>query len=250
MTYGASVKQHLLANRDVLLVLLTDGSESGECDNLRNDPYGHANFDLTDGVTGNYFAVPLNTTDRAACTAHRDGEFNGAAAEMQNNVGAPSSTIGEVTAVIRSDRKTDGTLTKAYVASVINEYQALYPAASFKGMTYKEMNFTEGHPDHDVIGEALRDEYNADNTFDVRLYVKPALWDNITVAQTTVRESINTVLDEYRTFGQHSVVGEFCEQYGLAKSQRATLDNGRTCPTVDYPKITGGADSKYHTADK
>lgn len=239
LSYGASVKEHLLAGRDVHLVLLTDGSSSGECKRSRSGTYGHPNFDATDGVVGTYTAV-----DREACATFRDQEFLNAASAMQNNVG---NAVGTLTAVIRTDRTQDGSLSTAYVEAVVTEYVTLYPEASFKGMTYKESDHAEGHADHDVVGEALNNKYSDGTITDVRYYVKPALWDNISVGSFT-RESINVTLDAYRSFGQHSVVGEFCEQYGLSKSQRQTLDNGRTCPQYasNTWKISGGADSKVH----
>ena len=250
LTFGAAVKQHLLAGRDVILVLLTDGSSSGECDNLRTGTYGHPDFDQTDGITGNYTSSPV---DRAACTNFRDNEFLNAAAAMRSNVGTGTG-IGTLTTDIRVDRMQDGTLTKTYVRSVIDSYDAIYGTPSFKAMTYKECSSAHpcglgdgwpGHADHDATGEALRDFNDQVAGADARFYIKPELWPSYTTLGTFNRELFNTSLNSYRWFGQWSVSGAFCEQYGGATlKDRDTLDNGRVCPKPVFN--SGGSDSKVH----
>jgi LmbE family N-acetylglucosaminyl deacetylase len=92
---GAAIREHVLAGRDVWVLLLTDGGASYVCDG----DHGWTNED---------------------CIAERDREYRAAV----NKMGAH--------AVILADRMKDGTLDPVYVESVIARWAAAYPGASFK----------------------------------------------------------------------------------------------------------------------
>lgn len=96
LSMGASIVQHVQAGRQVIVVLLTDGSASG--------------------VAPRYPTIEQ-------FVAERDREFNASVSRM----GA--------TPVIRADRAPDQGLTIAYAQSVIQEYVNMYPAGSFKTMS-------------------------------------------------------------------------------------------------------------------
>jgi hypothetical protein len=94
---GAAIREHVLAGRPVIVVLLTDGGSSAVC--VRDYP------------------------TREDCVAERDREFIAAVTKM----GA--------TPLIPEDRMLDGSLTGAYTATLIQRLAAEYPGASFKTMS-------------------------------------------------------------------------------------------------------------------
>ena len=115
---GASVRQHVLAGRQVYVILLTDGGASGNCIST----YG----------------------SRADCVAARDQEF-------QNGV----TSMGAIP-IIRADRVLDGSDPAAmatYAKFVINQY---YANVNYKLASYKTMSETDSHPDHAALGRGLR----------------------------------------------------------------------------------------------
>ena len=132
LTMGAAIREHVLAGRTVFVVLLTDGSASGVC----NEP-------------------PYNG-DKQLCTIERDKEFSNAVHKM----GA--------TPMIQPDRMEDGTLTGAYTAEVIQRLAAIYPNASFKTMS----EYDSLHADHRAAGRGLYAAYLWGYTDDARWYVR------------------------------------------------------------------------------
>lgn len=96
LSMGAAIKQHARAGRRCIVVLMTDGSNSG--------------------VKGRY-------PSEEEFVAERDREFNRAVKQM----GAEP--------VIRADRAEDGFLTIAWALGVMQEYASQYPDASLKTMT-------------------------------------------------------------------------------------------------------------------
>jgi LmbE family N-acetylglucosaminyl deacetylase len=134
LTMGAAIKQHVLAGREVIVILLTDGGASGVCKTM---------FGTTE-------------QDRADCVAERDREFTDAV------------TAQGATPVIPEDRMVDGTLTGAYTAEVIRKYALMYPNASFKTLS----EYDSLHPDHRAAGRGLYAAYLWGYTGDARWYVR------------------------------------------------------------------------------
>ena len=116
LSMGAAIRQHVLAGRQVWVVLLTDGGASAEC--------------LTQYTT------------RAACVAERDKEFTAGVYSM----GA--------TPTIRSDRMADLTLTSDYVKRVVEEYYNY--GTGYKNASFKTTGEYDAHPDHVAAGQGLR----------------------------------------------------------------------------------------------
>lgn len=266
LSYGADMKAHVQAGREVIAVLLTDGSESGVCYQRFGDP------NLTTAQERD--AGGLDQAARDQCTAIRDAEFTGAMEQMG------------ITPVIREDRKQDScsspdiaatsdsctdanTLTERYVKNVIQEYLAQYPNASMKGYSYKEDWYCTacgngttgpGHPDHDLIGEALRDTANLSwGTPDVRFMVKPSLWtywpgeNNANDIGFWTHYQMNVPLDFYGDNSPlapgngigHDSSSLFCEQYGGPRAEQEQISNTRNCSNYDYFNHDG-ADSYIH----
>ena len=116
LSMGSAIREHVLAGRQVWVVLLTDGGASGAC--------------LTQYTT------------RAACVAERDKEFNAGV----YNMGA--------TPTIRSDRMADGYLTSDYVKRVVEEYYNY--GTGYKNASFKTTSEYDVHPDHVAAGQGLR----------------------------------------------------------------------------------------------
>lgn len=277
LSMGADMKIHAReADRPTYAVLLTDGSESGTCYKRFGDPNRTTREERKQ--TG------LSEQGREDCTAVRDAEFELA----MNRLG--------VTPIIRSDRKQDSCsatfdkdtsnpwkvadctesneLKRAYVLDVIQEILDEHPNASLKGYTYKESLHCErcgynsssgtGHPDHDVIGEALRYAYNHGWTDDIRFFVKPSMWKhwpNINDAWHS--RGINHVLNAYGEdsplsddskwytgIGHDSVETMFCEQYdAIHPGPSYCSDAQRTHYTdeVDHHNLSpGGSHNRIH----
>lgn len=132
LTMGAAIREHVLAGRQVFVVLLTDGAGTGVC---QEPPY---NGDLQ------------------LCKAERDMEFSNAVVKM----GAIPS--------IPDDRMADGTLTGAYTAEIIKKWATEFPNASFKTMS----EYDSIHPDHRAAGRGLYAAYLWGYTNDARWYVR------------------------------------------------------------------------------
>lgn len=255
LSMGADMKNHVEAGRQNIAVLLTDGSESGVC---------YQRFGTGGSVGDQRDNGGLSAAGRAACTEIRDAEFTRA----MNRLG--------VDPVIRSDRKQDScsgtlsnkitschsgnTLTEAYVLDVIQEYANQYPNASFKGYTPREARYCgtchpggdhfgdgPGHPDHDVIGDALIEAYDQGITDDVRFYVKPSMWGYWPNIGWWEHRGINYVLDSYgddSPLAPNNGIGHdssslFCEQYGQGRAQQVQISNTRNCSNYDYYKLNG-----------
>jgi LmbE family N-acetylglucosaminyl deacetylase len=101
LMYGADLKNHVLAGRRTIAVLLTDGSSSRLC----RPRYGE---------------------NRAACAAARDLEFRNA-----------MRTLG-VTPVVWAARPTDGRLTERDVLGVMRHYLARFPKAALRAPTPRD----------------------------------------------------------------------------------------------------------------
>lgn len=175
LSMGAAVREHVLAGRDTWVILLTDGSASGVC----QDP-------------------PYNG-DKAACVAERDKEYRAAV----NKMGAH--------AVILADRKIDNALapgnpnpiTRAWVESVIQRWAASYPGASFKTMSERD-----DHVDHKIAGQGLYDAYVDGYAPDARWYVKRYQQQD-QAGSCTSEHNLNTAATLYHPIGWDSVPTEF-----------------------------------------
>lgn len=211
LTMGAAIREHVLEGRRVVVVLLTDGGESGVC----RDKYEHYTED--DGTV-------VNTPEgRAACVAERDREFVAAVTKM----GAEP--------LIPDDRMKDGTLTGAYTAEVILRLVEQYPDASFKTMS----EYDSIHSDHRAAGRGLYAAYLWGYTNDARWYLRYD--DQGTYAGwCTNRHNLNTALDLYRPIGWESVPLEFLRVWNspdnpaayskqYTPAQRKVAGNGSTC---------------------
>lgn len=130
LSMGASIVQHVRAGREVLVVLMCDGSGSG---------------------------VHKIYPDRDTFVAERDREFKAAV----HALGA--------TPIIRPDRVPDTTLTVEWAKSVIQEYHQKYPHASFKTMSDRDRSNPESaEADHYLLGQALRETGIKDARYYVR----------------------------------------------------------------------------------
>lgn len=116
LSMGAAIRQHVLAGRQVWVVLLTDGGASAAC--------------------------PVKYATRAECVAERDKEFTAGV----YNMGA--------TPTIRSDRMPDGLLSADYVKRVVEEYYNY--GTGYKNASFKTMSESDDHPDHAAAGQGLR----------------------------------------------------------------------------------------------
>lgn len=251
LSYGADIRSHLQSNDGPFYaVLLTDGSHTGVCD---------VNKDGT-----------FTTLEETDCTTQRDAEFYTAIDRLEGSTGK------NITVDIPADRAADGELTKAYVQTIIDRYQALYPGQNvrFKGYSYKESLHCDkcgngttgaGHPDHDAIGEAMRQDWsNSGQVTDVRFYVKPSLWNywpgannQNPIGSWTDRKDLNGPLDAYGSTAPDSPVATiepgvgqrsstiFCEQYAGTRANPTELHNGKSCTGYNTIK-PGGAENYVH----
>ncbi|HET7356065.1 MAG TPA: PIG-L family deacetylase [Nocardioidaceae bacterium] len=268
LVMGADVKAQVQAGRRVLLVLLTDGSESGVCYERYGEPRRPVTYQRRHGG--------LSPRARARCTAQRDAEFVAAA----RAAGADY--------VIRADRKQDScsspeiaahsatctpasTLRAGYVRGVVADLAARYPHASFRAPSYHERdhcsacgNGTQGpgHPDHARTGQGLLVAVHRGLVEDARFEIQPALWPRLVprVPGHWVHRVVNAPLDAYGTgapdgdgpggtpaghgIGQASVPW-FCEQYGGARADPATVPPELDCRDFRFYN-PGGADSYVH----
>jgi len=164
---GASIDKAVKSGAHVVVVLLTDGSESGQC----YERYGNG-----ESVRQQRNEGGLPAPARALCTAQRGAEFKAAGTQLGADY------------LVRPDRKQDGctnpaiarvvtscgpanTLTTAYVRSVVDALVAKYGAdTSFSSMSYLEDRHCDacgngttgaGSPDHATIGRGLLAAYHA-----------------------------------------------------------------------------------------
>lgn len=229
-TFGPEIITSLAAGRDVIEVLMTDGSSTGVCANgnkADGDFYRNADGDPTD------YTVP----DRNRCTKERDSEFENAALAF-NTEDYPAGA-GTLTTVYQDDPNgycgglpagdghnmednykqlrfsgdvmagnenrpygeycVDNHMTEQFANWAVQKWVDEYgpQGASFKAMSYKEMNHCDrcanneripsqyrdqpatvggpapGEADHGLLGYALS---NATGTADKRYFIKPPLW--------------------------------------------------------------------------
>jgi LmbE family N-acetylglucosaminyl deacetylase len=119
LSMGASIVDHVQADREVIVVLLTDGGNTGVKDQ---------------------YATWSNVND---LIAERDREFIAAVTRM-----GATPVIWKVNGV----RAHDGSLTTAQASAAMMYYKGLYPDGSFKTMSN-----LDPEPDHAHAGNALRD---------------------------------------------------------------------------------------------
>ena len=157
LSMGAAIREHVLAGRQVWVVLLTDGGSSVQC--------------------------AQQYTTRAACVAERDKEFNAGVTSMGANP------------TIRSDRMLDGSLTAAYVQRVVEEYYNYCPSGvcQYKNASFKGTSEYDTHPDHQAVGQGIR---NAVINNDKRFYISPAEWGGH-AGTMSAQYNLNTTLNLY-----------------------------------------------------
>lgn len=144
LSMGSAIREHILAGRDVKVILLTDGSMTYRC---ATSPY------------------PSDGSQRGACSAERDMEFTRAVQKMGAQPIIPVLVApGNTTA-----RAVDGQLTRQFVENVVKQFAGVYGSnASFKTLSM----YDSIHPDHQAIGWGLSDAYDNGYVTDVRWYVR------------------------------------------------------------------------------
>lgn len=214
---GASIRKAVQAGVHVVVVLLTDGSESGQC----YKRYGNGQSVRRQRDEGG-----LSGSARAMCTAQRDAEFKAAVTQLgadyliRSDRKQDDCTSPDIAKVVTSCGPSDS-LTKAYVRSVIDALVATYGAGtSFNSMSYLEARHCDacgngttgtGSPDHAVIGSALLDAYHAGDVSHARFYIKPSLWNDWPGADDArpighwAHAKIN---DALRMYGAHAPDGD------------------------------------------
>lgn len=164
LTMAADIRAHSVAGRQVVIVLVTDGSASRDRDAMC----------INKGVC---LTVPEFVTARNA------EQF----AAIQHL--APGAQIFY-------ENYQDGALTEAQATTAISKYVSLFPNGS-----YKTMSWLDEHPDHIALGQALRTMDNAGliPNSDSRFEQFRAYWDSMPMtglfvdADATVAEAY----DEY-----------------------------------------------------
>lgn len=187
---GAAIREHVLAGRDVKVILLTRGQNTGACE-----------------------APPINGDD-AACTAERDREFIASVTKMGAEPIIPTVVAPGNSTARAGD--TDGTLTGTFTANVIRYYAGIYGTnASFKTLSEYDSVSLE---DHRAVGRGLYAAYlwgyigTGPSTGDARFYLRPE--DQVTYVGTcTARHNLNTALDLYEPVGWDSVPKFFAMAY-------------------------------------
>lgn len=124
LTMAADIRAYCVAGRQVVIVLVTNGSASG----ARNAMCGAKKVCLTVPE----FVVGRNAEQFAAIQHLAPG------------------------AQIFYENYQDGALTQAQATTVITKYLSLYPNGS-----YSTMSWLDEHPDHIALGQALRTMTNA-----------------------------------------------------------------------------------------
>lgn len=276
LSMGPDIRASLEADRQVIVVLLTDGSESGYC----YTGYGTGETRAGGGLT---------PAHRANCTADRDREIQNALTKVQSSVGKGSvqlvkATVGGIrmqdscsnptiaSQMVASPCTPANTLTVANALAIMQPYATQYGGASFKTLTYHESDYcggctlttaddtaeNGGHPDHANAGAALVQvtgvAKNANGVEDKRYFVKSVLWSHNSAwsATTHVNRNVDGMLNMYGDFGWHSVACDFTEQESAIGS---LTPNGEGKRPENYctgytQKVAGGADSYYHIPGK
>jgi LmbE family N-acetylglucosaminyl deacetylase len=164
LTMAADIRANFVAGRQVVIVLVTDGSAS----QVRNAMCTNKGVCLTVPE----FVVGRNAEQFAAIQHLAPG------------------------AQIFYENYKDGALTQAQATTVINKYVSLFPNGS-----YRTMSWLDEHPDHIALGQALRTMTNAglipngDSQFEQFL----GYWDIMPVAGVFVAAdaAVPGAYDEY-----------------------------------------------------
>jgi len=166
LSMGADIAAHVAAGRRVILVLVTDGSASGARATLCKVK-----------------AVCLTVPEFVAA---RDREF-----------AASAAALGVRPADVFYEGKPDGKLTAADARAVIASWAARYP-----GSPLKTMSPHDAHPDHRVLGEALRSLRASGVTKDARFMQSRPYWTSMPVSGWFVAGSprVGAAANAYRVY--------------------------------------------------
>ena len=166
LSMGADIAAHVAAGRRVILVLVTDGGASGARATLCKVK-----------------AVCLTVPEFVAA---RDREF-----------AASAAALGVRPADVFYEGKPDGKLTAADARAVIASWAARYP-----GSPLKTMSPHDAHPDHRVLGEALRSLRASGVTKDARFMQSRLYWTSMPVSGWFVAGSprVGAAANAYRVY--------------------------------------------------
>ena len=156
LTYGVSIKNHLNAGREVVVVLYTKGWGS----KVQNELNGTA-YSPYWGATHNPTKEGYETLDNDEFGDARKREFINSCYALGVN---PSNVYFRPLTVTNSITE---------MKNVILEFNTLFPAASHKAMSWKDrMGLATDDPnEHSVSGYALKQLWQAGTITDARFYI-------------------------------------------------------------------------------
>jgi hypothetical protein len=161
LSYGVDVINHLRAGRRVIIVLYTDGKGSFVQKVLNRE---------TDPTTGNPYSSAYwggyHSPSREGYSPLSDDEFSQA---RTNEYKSECPQLGVLPADVLVDFAT--TIDKEGLKTLIRKYEALYPGASHKAMSYYDTAIA-----HAASGQALNELYNAGEVSDARFYICRGDW--------------------------------------------------------------------------
>jgi LmbE family N-acetylglucosaminyl deacetylase len=162
LTMGADIAAHYRAGREIIVVQVTDGAESG----VRAEMCAQKGICLTVAEI-----VAARNSEQLAAMQHL----------------AP-------TARIEYANLPDASLTVATASALIAKYVARYPTASFKTMSW-----LDDHPDHRALAYALRDMCSRIPSHDCRYEQFRRYWVSKPIAGYFVPGSTDVLaaMDEY-----------------------------------------------------
>lgn len=148
LSMSADIRVHINAGRPIEVYLYTNGSHTRVC----GDRFG---FNL----------------EPAECTAARDAEFDHATMLL----GVPAEHVHRVVDPATGERPDDYPTVDAarrMLAWVMADVEARYPSFDRHEISYKSMSWADNHPGHAVMGQALREAWQADGRVDARFFLK------------------------------------------------------------------------------
>ena len=190
---GLAIANRVLAGDEVHAVLMTTGENSAAY-NLLTGAGGSCSWH---GVTHSF------SMTRSQFSGYRDVEFQAAAEAL----GVPTANIH-----FAASRPADGSLSEAFVETTIAAYEATYP-----GATHRSMSWRDSHNDHIACGDGLLDMVQASSIDDALFSLRSeyqATYDG--TAESAGAEAVAAVraaIDEYQTYngttrfgiGYHSI---------------------------------------------
>lgn len=158
LSMGLDIANHVEAGREVIIVLMTKGASKGMLDILNGVVHDNVAGYRHDPVREAYKHGVLTSLTAGQS---RINEFIGAAGAYR------LLTTGSQKVTVDVQNYDDGALTVDQAKTVMSRYDAMYPRASHKTMTY-----TDPHRDHKACGEALKSLRDEGALTDARWYVQ------------------------------------------------------------------------------